>query len=732
MLVAALRGAQRRIATAAADDVARATCLAAVDVLAASGAIVHAPDGDDLVVRAVVGGHGATVGSRLPREGSLAGRVLATGRGETCRDALADDRTDAVRNARIGVRSSVLVPLRGATGEVVAVLAAVSASEAAFGDTDLDLLALVADLAGARLTHALAVAQGQRTLDRLAESEEDFRAAFDHAPTGMTMLGLTGASRGRLVRVNTAMCRLLGRSTEELVGTTLPDWTHTDDVAADEARLERLLAGHERVISYDKRYRHSSGRTVRCWVTSAVVSDDAGRPLHLVSHAIDVTARLEAEGELHRLAHSDVLTGLANRALLSERIAAGLQQRRGDADRLALLLLDLDRFKLVNDTLGHHVGDELLVEVAARLLSVARGGSTVARLGGDEFVLLVEQVTGADDALAVAARVAAALREPVVLGSGDTVTCTSSIGIALSEPGLSAEDLYRHADLALYRAKDAGRDRAALFDDELRARAVSRLDREGRLRRALTDGSLRVEHQPLVDVLTGLVVGHEALVRFPDPEGALTLPTDVIEVAEGTGLVTTLDAQLLERAVADLAGTSTGLLAVNVSGRSLADGGYAARVAEVTRRYGVDPARLLVEVTEHSLLEVRSAVTDSLAELAALGVRTGIDDFGTGYSALAYLRRFRLDFLKIDRSFVTRLGRSARDDAVVRAIVDLAHAHDLTVTAEGVETPLQLDRLRAMGCDRVQGYLMGRPSSLLGPVGPGSERGVAERVQPTG
>jgi diguanylate cyclase (GGDEF)-like protein len=465
------------------------------------------------------------------------------------------------------------------------------------------------------------------------------------------------------------------------------------------------------------RYRRKDGSTLHTWLTSSVVHDRDGKPMYLVTQAVDITDRLREQAELERLALTDTLTGLANRTLLTDRLDQALARLQRTGGACAMLLLDVDRFKLVNDSLGHQVGDALLVEMAGRIEAVTRADSTVARLGGDEFVVLAEGLREVDEVHAIAARLLETLRRPYSLGpSADSLVATVSLGISVAtSPERSHVDLYREADLALYRAKDAGRNQYALFDDALRSRAVARLEAETMLRRALADDTLVALFQPIVDLAEGRVLAAEGLVRIAADDGRLVVPAEFVDVAEETGLIVEVDARMLELAVreyarlADTSGPSLRRVSTNVSARSLEDPTFVDRVRRALTWYGVPGSAVRVELTERSLLTTSPVVRESLHRLGTLGIHVGLDDFGTGYSALGYLQRFSLQFLKIDRSFVSRLGSSDRDDAVVAAVVDLAHAHDLVVVAEGVETQEQLDALRRMGCDRAQGYLLGRP-----------------------
>jgi diguanylate cyclase (GGDEF)-like protein/PAS domain S-box-containing protein len=550
---------------------------------------------------------------------------------------------------------------------------------------------------------------------RLSASEEHFRVAFENAPIGMTMISLGAEDHGRYMRANAAFEAMVGRSSDELVGIPLSELTHPEDRERDAGKFARLAHGENQTIAFEKRYLHRDGSVVHAWITSTVVHGEDGEPLYLVTHAMDISERLREQAELERLALTDTLTGLANRTLLNDRLDQALARLHRTGGVAAMLLLDIDRFKTVNDSLGHQVGDALLVEVAHRIEAVSRADSTVARLGGDEFVVLVEGLTSADTVHAVAGRLLEALRRPYDLGpTAESLVATVSLGISVAHDATrTAGDLYREADLALYRAKDSGRDQYALFDDELRARADRRMTSERLLRRALADNSLVPVFQPIIDLASGQVRAAEALARIRDGD-RLILPADFIDVAEETGLIVEVDARMFEQVAAEGArlldaGALLRRLTTNVSARSLEDPRFVERVGKALTWYGVPGSMIRVELTERSLLTTSPTVRESLARIQGLGVQVGLDDFGTGYSALAYLQSFSLQFLKIDRSFVSRLGSSVRDDAVVSAVIDLAHAHDLVVIGEGVETAEQLAALRRMGCDRAQGYLMGRP-----------------------
>jgi diguanylate cyclase (GGDEF)-like protein/PAS domain S-box-containing protein len=550
----------------------------------------------------------------------------------------------------------------------------------------------------------------------LRDAQERFRSAFEHAPIGMGLSGIDG----RFFRVNRALAQMIGRAEDELLGASMLGLTHPDDRATLVEATDRLLAGDTATCQVEMRYLHLDGRAVWVGVSVSVVRDVAGQPLYMVSQAEDITER-KASGE--RLAHQaihDPLTGLPNRLLFVDRLRRALASIHADhhgsatpAGRVAVLFLDLDHFKVVNDSLGHSAGDRLLVAVADRLRAAIRPTDTVARFGGDEFTVLCTDVPDETAARELADRVAKAVCRPLQLAEGE-VFVTASIGIALSGGELETpETLLRNADSAMYGAKDHGRSRAELFDVDSHDRAIATLRTGNELHRALERNELRLHYQPIVSLETGRITGFEALMRWQHPERGMVRPDEFIPLAEETGLIVPMGRWALQEACRQASWWHSHgarvTISVNLSPRQLAESTLTDEFAEVLHRSGVDPDAIWLEITESTLMRDAESAVVSLSKLRGLGVHLSVDDFGTGYSSMTYLKRFPVEALKVDRSFVDGLGEESGDTAICTAVVSLAHALGLRAVAEGVETAEQMASLRQLGCELAQGYLFGRP-----------------------
>jgi diguanylate cyclase (GGDEF)-like protein/PAS domain S-box-containing protein len=493
------------------------------------------------------------------------------------------------------------------------------------------------------------------------------------------------------------------------------DLVHPNDLPRLREEIHAHIAGRSSHFQSEHRIRHGDGSWR--WVLSRGVAtrDGADQPSRIVGSMSDVTARRHAEQQLIHGALHDPLTGLPNRALFMDRVGQRLQRAHRDPDRhCAVLFIDVDRFKLVNDSLNHAAGDRLLTGLAQRLGAVLRAGDTVARLGGDEFTVLLDEVDGPAEALTTARRLQEAIAAPFAI-DGRNLTVTASIGIAPNSHGISADDLLRNADIAMYDAKQRGRGCSHIFDTSMHRRVMSRMSLETELRQAIKDQTLRTFFQPIVDLKTEAVVGLEALARWPDGPTSIP-PSDFIPIAEEAGLIEDLGRLVLGsacRALADwrLRGVVARdvTVSVNVSGRQLTERRLIDDLRAALAEAALPGANLVLEITESTLIESPERMRETLQELLAMGVGVELDDFGTGYSSLTLLHHFPGDKLKIDRSFVATLAEREESEFIVRSIVWLAHSLGLRVIAEGIDRPDQIDTLRALGCEYGQGFYFARP-----------------------
>jgi len=561
-----------------------------------------------------------------------------------------------------------------------------------------------------------------RALGHARESEERFRSAFEEAMLGTYLT----SPKGRMLRVNPAFAGMLGRSPEELIGKGFQELTHPDDVGSSVAEVQRTLAGRQQGFSTEKRYLHADGRTVWANLSSSLVRDGDGAPVHFVTQVQDITARKAGEEELRHQALHDPLTGLPNRTLLLDRLEQALRHARRLETSVAVLFVDIDRFKVVNDSLGHSVGDSVLKQVVPRLQEAVRGADTVARFGGDEFVILCEDLDSELRAVHIAERVRRELHAPFHLGNDDHFLA-ASIGISVSgREGEDAGDLLRDADAAMYLAKAAGGARYEIFDGAMREAAMKRLHVEQQVRRGLRAQEFRLHYQPIFSLEGGGIEAVEALIRWERPGEGLVSPAAFLPIAEESGLIVELGEWVLGEACAQAARWREELgdraplpIHVNIAARQITQTDLPGIVADALSDAGVPAGDIVLEVTETVLLEDSERPAHTLERLKALGVSIVLDDFGKGYSSLGYVERFPFDMLKIDRSFVARLDRDG--SAIVEAILGMARGLHLTVVAEGVETIEQVTQMRELGCEFAQGYYFAQP-------GPASD--IARLVAP--
>jgi diguanylate cyclase (GGDEF)-like protein/PAS domain S-box-containing protein len=523
---------------------------------------------------------------------------------------------------------------------------------------------------------------------------------------------------GRIATWNEGAHAMYGLASRETVGERLDALFPAGQGTDLPPILEAVLSG-QRVEQFETVHQRADGSTFDVWLTFSPIKDHAAQTSAVSVVARDISAQKRLEAELAHQALHDSLTGLPNRALFRDRLTHSLNRRvrsgRAASGRHAVLFVDLDDFKVINDTLGHRIGDELLVAVAGRLREALRAADTAARLGGDEFTVLLENIDSEADAQKAADRILDELRKPFDL-EGHQIVLSASIGIAFGDSGASdPDDLLRAADTALYEAKGQGKGRHETYHQTMNLRAWRRLELESELRQAIARNELEVHYQPIVDLETGIAVEVEALVRWQHPSRGLIPPIEFIPLAEQTGLIVPIGEYVLRTATAQLVewqqqlpAAAELIVSVNVSPRELVRPGFADGVAEALARQGLPGSRLKLEITESATLEGEAAI-DALRALQSHGIRVSIDDFGTGYSSLGYFRDLPLDGLKIDRAFVDGLGKEREDTAIVTAAIAFGRALDVEVTGEGVETPEQLERLRELGCRLGQGFLFSRP-----------------------
>ena len=648
----------------------------------------------------------------IPEGQGPAGIALRTDTPYIGNDVLSDQRNSRWHAAMLeaGVESMVVFPLhRG--GRVVGSLHLYAAEKNWF---DQELVDLVTELA-ANISFALdnfeREAARQSAEKALRESERRFRDIADAAGEFVWENDL----EGRFTYVSPRAVDYTGYAAEELVGRTAIEFMPPGEGErirqwlAENTKPDRSFRGMEHM------FESKSGEVLWMQVSAVSIWDENGKPLGQRGTTRDISAIKQSEARISYLATRDPLTELPNRLLFNDRLEQGIIASRRKADKLGVLFLDLDRFKNINDSLGHHVGDLLLKEVAARMASCIRKGDTLSRLGGDEFVVTLEGLAHAEDAAQVALKIITALRRPLCVAD-HTLNTSCSIGISIFPD--DAEDshaLMKNADTAMYHAKEQGRNNFQFFSPEMNLRAVERHRLETELRLALEQEQFVLHYQPQADIRDGRLVGMEALIRWQHPQRGLVPPNSFIPVAEESGLIEQIGRWALRTACEQIqrwhsAGLPIVKIAVNISARQFTDPkDFADDVTRLLNAVGLDPRYLELEMTESMLLKNVDENVAVLRKLGVLGTSLAVDDFGTGYSSLAYLKQLPIDTLKIDRTFVRDIENDADDAAIIKAIIAMAHSLGLRVTAEGVETQGQLAALRKLRCDHFQGYLLSRP-----------------------
>ena len=553
-----------------------------------------------------------------------------------------------------------------------------------------------------------------------AARDARYRAVLEQSPNGLL---IADALALRVVDANPAVQRMLGYSLEELRAQTLTDVF--EDESIDISELSHRLRNPDPQRPLRLRQRDKGGALLEVEATGHRLSLD-GRTV-LAYSTSDVTLRRKVEAQLFEkqqhldhLAHHDQLTGLPNRLYLAHYLPGAIEQARRDKTMLAVLFLDLDRFKHINDSRGHETGDKLLMTVAERVRSTVRREDVVVRMGGDEFIVVLQAVKDPELINEMAGRINEALSAPVIV-DGRPLNTTVSIGVSLfPRDGSDMGELLRHSDTAMYQAKDRGRNNFMLFSPIMARKLKERVAIENSLRSALQQGQLDVHYQPIIDIVSNKVMALEALLRWKHPTQGFILPGRFIDIAEETGLIVPVGEFVLQRVLEDVsrwrsAGATPVPIAVNISAVQLQRSNLPEKIVALTTAAGVSPRLLQLELTESTMFERRESRGgesrfDAISQLRELGVRIAIDDFGTGYSSLSYLKRWHVDYLKIDRSFVRDLVTDMSDLAIVGAIVAIARHMNIKVVAEGIEGWQQLEKLRQLGCFLAQGYLLAKPA----------------------
>jgi diguanylate cyclase (GGDEF)-like protein/PAS domain S-box-containing protein len=681
------------------------------EIIGADGAMVNLLQGDVLRTVGVSGHAVGAFDARRPVSGSIARFAIADGLPVLIQDCPNDPRIDQTMRERVGDQSLICVPLfRGR--DVIGTLNVMRTTvDEPLNEEDRETLEMIS------VVLSSVVSRGAEIEAREAQAIaiNRFRTLFDEASIGILRLDKEGAA----LEVNPELASMLGAVPEAIVGGEFSQYLVGADRWRFDSMFEEIVTGKRNAFQLEACCHDVTGTEMWVLLRAVLERDVADAPECVVAMIENITDRKRAESELMRQAEineyqalHDPLTGLPNRILFSDRIGHAILQAQRQKTKLAIALIDLDRFKEINDSLGHTAGDQVLISVGERMASALRASDTVARLGGDEFGLVLPEVSDPDSLLPVLERLQEALEEPIHVQSLP-IGIEASIGIAIyPDHGHDAQTLIQRADVAMYEAKRDGFN-YVFYDDSAHDYDVTSLTLVSDLRRAISERELVLYYQPKAALESGVVTSVEALIRWKHPERGLVLPDSFIPLAQETSLIGPLTLYVIEEALRQSrAWREQGLelqVAVNLSTRNLLDRSFPDQVAELLKRWEVEANALELEVTESSMLANPARAKDVLEELSALGIRLSIDDFGTGYSSLAYLRQLPVDEIKIDRSFVMRMDAEAGDAVIVRSTVDLGRNLGLEVVAEGVETIEHWECLRELGCTTAQGYYLSRP-----------------------
>jgi diguanylate cyclase (GGDEF)-like protein/PAS domain S-box-containing protein len=618
-------------------------------------------------------------------------------------DVVRDPRTSRLERAEpTGWNTGLVIPVKAGSA-TIGVLDFYAPHVAAPEPQFLKLLRRASTDIGHFYQRALA-------LEKLRESEERFSSTMELAAIGMAHV----EDGGRFRYVNPQLCAMLGYTEQELLAMTVKDVSHPGDTHITDELRDQLRSGAIQSFKMEKRYLRKDGAPIWVGLTIACKRDRAGKCLYDISVIEDISSRKGAEERIQYLATHDGLTGLPNRVMFTQLLGLSIETSRRYGRKLAVLFIDLDRFKVINDTLGHEAGDVLLREIGARLRECLRASDVVARLGGDEFVVLLHEVSDPAQAAAVARNILAVVMKPVVI-LGQECRVTASIGVCLHpDDGQDDQSIMKNADMAMYLAKEEGKNNYQFFTSGMKPQSIERLALETNLRRALELDELSLHYQAKVNFKSGAITGVEALLRWHNPELGSVSPARFIPLAEETGLIVPIGRWVLKTACAQsVAWQEQGLppirMSVNLSMRQLGDEGLVREIEAVLAETGLDPEFLELEVTESTIMHNAERAVRVLTAIKELGVRLAIDDFGTGYSSLAHLKRFPIDTLKVDRSFIREVPNDAEDKAIAEAIIAMGKTLSLTVVAEGVETPEQQAFLSDKLCDEMQGFYFSTP-----------------------